>query len=91
MSSSFPPREHNPHEWAAMHPDVSLEDDVSATEDTNTDVNGDGKVDGYEVFTKAELVAECEARGLPTTGNKPDLVARLQAADAVAPPAEAAE
>lgn len=61
----------------------------TSNEDANVDVNGDGQVDGYEVFTKAELVAECEARGLPTTGNKPDLVARLQDADKAAVPAQA--
>lgn len=53
----------------------------STPDEADTDVNGDGKTEGYEVFTKDELVAECKARGLPVTGNKPDLVARLQAAD----------
>lgn len=56
--------------------------DAQSDEDADVDVNGDGKVDGYEVFTKADLVTECEARGLATSGNKPDLVRRLQDADA---------
>lgn len=50
----------------------------------DTDVDGDGQVSGYEVFTKDDLVAECKERKLPTTGNKPDLVARLQEADKAA-------
>lgn len=56
--------------------------DAQSDEDADVDVNGDGKMDGYEVFSKADLVAECEARGLATSGNKPDLVRRLQDADA---------
>ncbi|MBU3995585.1 MAG: hypothetical protein KKF42_07400 [Actinobacteria bacterium] len=32
---------------------------------------------------KAELVALCETRGLPTSGNKEDLIARLEATPAV--------
>lgn len=36
----------------------------------------------YEAFTKDDLVAECKARGLTTSGNKPDLVKRLQDDDA---------
>lgn len=54
---------------------------ATSDEDVDVDVNGDGRIDGYEAFTKAELQAECERLGLPTTGNKPDLVARLQEAD----------
>jgi hypothetical protein len=50
-------------------------------DDAPVDVDGDGQYTGYEVFTKADLIAECENRGLPVTGNKPDLVARLQEAD----------
>lgn len=50
-------------------------------DDDAVDVDGDGQITGYELFTKADLVAECENRGLPVTGNKPDLVARLQEAD----------
>lgn len=50
-------------------------------DEDSVDVDGDGQVSGYEVFTKADLIGECEARGLATSGNKPDLVARLQAAD----------
>jgi hypothetical protein len=78
-----------------VHPPFDGPADAVSNEDAPTDVNGDGAVDGYEVFTKAELITECEARGLPVSGNKPDLVARLQEADktpvADASPAEGGE
>ena len=35
----------------------------------------------YENWSKPELVAELERRGLPKTGNKPDLIARLEESD----------
>jgi len=54
---------------------------VVADDDGPVDMDGDGQTTGYEVFTKADLVTECESRGLLTSGNKPDLVARLQEAD----------
>lgn len=57
-------------------------------EEASTDVDGDGQITGYEVFTKADLITECESRGLPVSGNKPELVARLQEADKAAAPAE---
>jgi len=64
---------------------VSLTDAVPPVdEDAPVDVDGDGQITGYELFTKADLVTECETRGLPTSGNKPDLVARLQEADKTA-------
>ena len=31
--------------------------------------------------TKAELIAEAETRGLDVSGNKPDILARLEASD----------
>jgi hypothetical protein len=46
------------------------------------DVDGDGEVTGYEGYTKAELADELERRGLPKSGNVPDLVERLEADDA---------
>lgn len=61
---------------------------AASDEDTSTDVDGDGQITGYEVFTKVDLIAECEARKLPVSGNKPELVARLQEADKAAAPAE---
>jgi len=61
---------------------------IEPDEDASTDVDGDGQITGYELFTKADLVTECENRGLPTSGNKPDLVARLQEADKPAAPVE---
>lgn len=38
--------------------------------------------EGYAAWSKDELVAELERRGLPKTGNKPELVERLEADDA---------
>lgn len=46
-------------------------------EDVPTDLDGDGEVTGYEEWTKDDLASELERRGLPKTGNKADLVARL--------------
>ena len=37
---------------------------------------------GYEVWTKDELMAELEDRGLPKSGNKPELIDRLDQDDA---------
>lgn len=51
-------------------------------DDAPVDVDGDGQITGYEAFSKADLIAECERLGLPTYGNKPDLVRRLQQHDA---------
>jgi len=39
------------------------------------------KGEGYEEWTKPELEAELESRGLPKYGNKPELIERLQADD----------
>jgi SAP domain len=36
---------------------------------------------GYYALSKPELQAELENRDLPTTGNKPDLIARLEEDD----------
>lgn len=41
----------------------------------------DEAIDGYEGWTKAELSAELEKRGLPKSGNKDKLIARLQEDD----------
>jgi hypothetical protein len=38
--------------------------------------------EGYDAMTKAELEDELESRGLPKTGNKDELVARLNENDA---------
>lgn len=35
----------------------------------------------YDDMTKAELIAEADARGLDTSGNKPDILARIEAHD----------
>lgn len=65
----------------AVEPDTEPAAPVVESDEDSVDVDGDGQVSGYEVFTKTDLITECEARGLATSGNKPDLVARLQAAD----------
>lgn len=38
--------------------------------------------EGYPSWTNAELSAELEARGLPKSGNKEELIARLEEDDA---------
>jgi hypothetical protein len=91
-SGAHPPFAHNPHVWGGVDPDAAPEpaavDEAAVVdEEPATDVDGDGRIDGYEAFTKAELVAECERLGLSTVGNKADLVARLQAADPAQAPA----
>ena len=55
------------------------------------DVNEDGEVAGYETLTKPELQAELEQRGLPKSGNVPDLIERLEADDAAKAEAAVAE
>lgn len=35
----------------------------------------------YDDMTKAELIEEADARGLDTSGNKPDILARIEADD----------
>ena len=42
---------------------------------------GGSSDEGYEGMTKAELEAELEARGLPKSGNKDELIARLEEDD----------
>lgn len=39
--------------------------------------------DRFSVLTKEELSAELESRGLPKTGSKDELIARLQEAEGV--------
>lgn len=61
-------------------------------DDAPVDVDGDGQYTGYELFTKADLVAHIEALNkeradedqLSTAGNKPDLIRRIQEAEATA-------
>ena len=73
---------------------VNSVNDAPAGTDNAKTINEDGSYtrrtgepdpsenDGYESMTKPELQAELEARGLPTTGNKPELVTRLEEDDA---------
>lgn len=62
----------NPEVIATEPPRVA-EERGEETEDAPT---------GYSALKKAELEALCEARGLDKVGNKPDLISRLEAADA---------
>ena len=55
------------------------------------DVNADDEVASYEKLTKPELQAELEQRGLPKSGNVPDLIERLEADDAAKAEAAASE
>lgn len=44
--------------------------------------DGGGEDEGYESWTNAELSAELESRGLPKSGSKAELIARLEEDDA---------
>jgi hypothetical protein len=68
---------------------ANLTADAPAEDAAGVDVDGDGDVTGYETNTKDELVAELEDRGLAKSGNKPELIERLEQDDAEK--AEAAE
>lgn len=67
-------------------------DAVQPDEDAPVDVDGDGQITEYEVFTKVDLVKHIETLNetradddqLSTAGNKPDLVRRIQEAEAAA-------
>lgn len=62
-----------------QEPDPDPEPEANPTEDSDED---DTVEDGeYEGWNKADLKAECENRDLPTSGNKGDLVARLEEDD----------
>ncbi len=58
---------------AVAPPPVEDEDDGPGDEHGDA-VDGDG----FDDLTKPELQDELERRGLPTSGNKPDLIARLR-------------
>lgn len=62
---------------------VSGEDVVTPqdSDDENVVVLVGGEVTGYETWTKAELIARLEARGLATSGNKAELIERLEGSD----------
>lgn len=94
MTSAFPPREHNPHEWAALNPVaepvvvhspvlvVTPVEDQAVVSESEQAADAAGR--DYDTFTKADLQAQCEVRKLPTSGSKPDLVQRLKDADTAA-------
>lgn len=44
-------------------------------------LSGAAAYGGYEGWTKDELAAELEKRGLPKSGNKDELIARLEEDD----------
>lgn len=50
--------------------------------DGPSDVDGDGDVEGYEALLKKDLVELCVELGLDASGNKADLVGRLNEHDA---------
>lgn len=60
--------------------------DVNATNPAKRDGTPDSQAeelpDNYEDWTKAQLIAEAAARGIPTAGSKHDLISRLAAHDA---------
>ncbi len=64
----------------------------AVTDDGPVDVDGDGQITSYELFTKPDLIAHIEGLNenravddqLSTAGNKPDLVRRIQEAEAAA-------
>jgi SAP domain len=63
--------------WVAVSNDARYEDRELYDNDLQRAENeGD-----YESQTKAQLVDQLERRGLPTSGNKDELVERLQQAD----------
>lgn len=49
---------------------------------TREDGGTQADVRDYQDWTKAELSAELESRGLPKSGTKDELIARLEADDA---------
>jgi len=56
----------------------SEESDLEAAPETVATDNLEVHASGYSDWSKAELQAACEARGLQKYGNKDELVARLQ-------------
>jgi len=56
------------------------EEEVTEEEETDTE-DGEESQDDYDSMTVAQLKEELEARGLPSTGKKPELVAALEAND----------
>jgi hypothetical protein len=80
--------------WDSAHPLVLERPDLFRTE---LDVAADAwmaadpdptgpspAINRYDAMRLSDLRAELAARGLPTSGNKPDLAARLGAADTAA-------
>ncbi len=58
---------------------------LDADEPTEDGEDGEDEVPPYEEWSKADLVAECEARELPKSGTIAKLAARLEANDAEEP------
>lgn len=101
---SHPPFAHNPHVYDGIdpesvvvtsrtvtgHEDTEPAEPVVESDEDSVDVDGDGQISGYEVFSKADLIGHIEMLNesraedakLSTAGNKPDLVRRIQEADA---------
>jgi hypothetical protein len=49
---------------------------------TRDDSGGGNEPEGYEAWTKEDLQDELAKRDLPKTGNKPELIERLEQDDA---------
>lgn len=62
--------------------DVDLSDDEELDDEEQAEENAEVSEVDYSAFSKEDLVAEAEARGLTKSGNKEDLVQRLQENDA---------
>ena len=61
--------------------DVDLSDDEELDEEEQAEENAEQSDVDYSAFSKEDLVTEAEARGLAKSGNKEDLIARLQEND----------
>jgi hypothetical protein len=80
------PRAAAPPEPPATAFDLGHDPDDTApaidADEPTLDEPDEDEVPPYSEWSKAELVEECEARGLPKSGNKDVLVERLEANDA---------
>ena len=65
-----------------FHPHVVAEDEDSDVYEDDLTEDEDSEDEGYEAMTVEELKDELEERGLPKSGNKAELVARLEEDDA---------
>ena len=69
----------------APEPDAEPEPGFPPPKSSSQSSASESSEDGYEARTKAELQQELEARGLSTSGNKDELISRLEENDAETP------